>query len=571
MHITNPILPGFNADPYALRVGSTYYVITSTFNWFPGVSLYKSEDLKNWRLVNNLLNRTSQLDLRGNGESCGIWAPQISYAEHTGKFYLLYTDVKSLSSTWFDLNNYIAEADAIEGPYSEPVYVNSSGFDPSLFHDEDGRSYLLNLAWEFRKGYPHPGPIIIQEYDVEKKLLLGVPRVLLEGDRRFGCTEGPHMYRRNGYYYVMTAEGGTGYGHAVMVYRSRTLNGTFVRDPKGPLLTSRGDPHPETEIEDTDFLKSQFYNPLLLLQKSGHGSLLETSSGDTYLFHLCARPIMPQMRCILNRETAIQQVTWKHGWPELLSSHTAPWPEETLDIPADASALQTNLASTFDDFTTAQDLPVYWYSLRCPRDTSWCTSGNDGEGLMIRGRNSLYSAHDLSLIARRLQHFSADIECAMSICTAHYRISAGLILMTGSRTWYYIRKYYSERLKAPALSVMTSLNGKIDDDEAFCVTVPADTEVRLRCELRRDTLQFYFSHDQLDKEHGTVLRSGHNGRDVVWKRIGPARDATVLSDEFTNNGPGAFDGTFIGMTVQDIHDHRATANFRYFSYDVLTT
>jgi xylan 1,4-beta-xylosidase len=145
MEITNPILTGFNPDPSLCRQGEDYYIATSTFEWFPGVRIYHSRDLKNWSLVSTPLDRVSMLDMKGNPDSGGIWAPCLSYAD--GKFWLLYTDVKIVDSPWKNGRNFLVTAPSIEGPWSEPIPMGNGGFDPSLFHDDDGRKYYLYRPW----------------------------------------------------------------------------------------------------------------------------------------------------------------------------------------------------------------------------------------------------------------------------------------------------------------------------------------------------------------------------------------------------------------------------------------
>jgi xylan 1,4-beta-xylosidase len=186
--ITNPILPGFNPDPSICRAGPDYYIATSTFEWYPGVQIHHSTDLVNWRLVSRPLTRASQLDMRGNPDSCGIWAPCLSWAD--GLFWLVYTDVKRLDGNFKDAHNYIVTAPDITGPWSDPVYVNSSGFDPSLFHDEDGRKWFLNMVWNHRTdsigGSPkHPAfaGILAQEYDARAGKLIGEPVNIFAGSR----------------------------------------------------------------------------------------------------------------------------------------------------------------------------------------------------------------------------------------------------------------------------------------------------------------------------------------------------------------------------------------------------
>ena len=158
--IRNPILRGFNPDPSIVRVGDDYYIATSTFEWFPGVQIHHSRDLVHWRLLTRPLTRASQLDMRGDPDSCGVWAPCLTHAD--GLFYLIYTDVKRYGRTTVggasgaslrDFHNYLVTSPRIDGDWSDPVYLNSSGFDPSLFHDDDGRKYLVNMLWDHRPGH----------------------------------------------------------------------------------------------------------------------------------------------------------------------------------------------------------------------------------------------------------------------------------------------------------------------------------------------------------------------------------------------------------------------------------
>ena len=205
--ITNPILPGFNPDPSIVRVGDDYYIATSTFEWYPGVQIHHSRDLKNWRLVSRPLNRADLLDMRGNPDSGGIWAPCLSWSD--GLFHLVYTDVKRLDGNFKDSHNYLTTCATIDGDWSERVYLNSSGFDASMFHDEDGRKWLVNMIWDHRPWCNRFGGIYLQEYSVEKGALVGEMINIFRGSP-LGLTEAPHLFKRDGWYYLLTAEGGTG-------------------------------------------------------------------------------------------------------------------------------------------------------------------------------------------------------------------------------------------------------------------------------------------------------------------------------------------------------------------------
>jgi len=190
--IRNPILPGFNPDPSICRVGEDYYIAVSTFEWFPGVGIYHSKDLKNWRLISRPLNRLSQLNMMGNPNSGGVWAPQLSY--NNDKFWLIYTDVKVTEGKWKDCHNYLVNCDTIDGEWSEPIYLNSSGFDPSLYHEEDGRKYLANMLWDHRDGHHSFYGIVLQEYDSEQQKLIGKKEIIFEGTD-IKLVEAPHIYK----------------------------------------------------------------------------------------------------------------------------------------------------------------------------------------------------------------------------------------------------------------------------------------------------------------------------------------------------------------------------------------
>jgi xylan 1,4-beta-xylosidase len=254
MTINNPILKGFNPDPSITRVGEDYDIATSTFEWFPGVQIHHSRDLVNWALVARPLNRISQLDMRGVPDSGGVWAPCLSY--HEGTFYLVYSNVHSFQGVWKDTPNFLVTTDDILGDWSEPTFLSSTGFDGSLFHDVDGRKYYLSMLVDHRRG-KFFGGVTIQEYVVAQQKLIGTAEHFFPGTE-LGLTEGPHLYRKDGYYFLITAEGGTEYNHAVSVARSKSLKGPYEVHPDNPLLSARD-------------------HPAAPLQKTGHGDMVEGS------------------------------------------------------------------------------------------------------------------------------------------------------------------------------------------------------------------------------------------------------------------------------------------------------
>ena len=230
MQISNPVLTGFHADPSMIRVGDTYYIANSTFEWFPGVRLHESKDLVHWNTLPSPLSRVSQLDMKGNPSSGGIWAPDLSYAD--GRFWLIYTDVKVVNGAFKDCVNYLVTADDIRGPWSDPIRINGVGFDSSLFHDDDGRKYLVQQTWDFREYHHSFNGITLTEFDVDAmRLKPETARTIWDGTA-VKVVEGPHLYRKDGWYYLFAAEGGTQYEHQESVARSTTI-------PSRPCLTVR--------------------------------------------------------------------------------------------------------------------------------------------------------------------------------------------------------------------------------------------------------------------------------------------------------------------------------------------
>ena len=310
--IKNPIFKGFNPDPCICRKGDDYYIAVSTFEWMPGIPIYHSKDMKNWELYTHVLT-DEQVDLKKLPSAKGIWAPCLTYCEEEDLFYVVYGVMNSMNARYFDVDNYLVTAKDIRGPWSEPVYLHSAGFDASILHDDDGRKWIVSLEWETREGYEKPGVICLVEYSPKEKAVVGYPKRIWRGGTDRGCIEAPHLTKRNGYYYIMCAEGGTGYNHCVTMGRSKNVWGPYEGDPKNPIVTSV--PGESNERHDPDHLKPKYFNPDSVLQKSGHGSYVETSLGEVYLVHLCSRPFAPELRCTLGRETAIQKMEWtEDGW-----------------------------------------------------------------------------------------------------------------------------------------------------------------------------------------------------------------------------------------------------------------
>ncbi len=236
--IQNPVFKGFNPDPSICRRGDDYYVAVSSFEWFPGLPVYHSRDLKHWQLLTHVLTDDNNPDLKKLPSAKGIWAPSLTWCEEEKLFYVIYGVMNSMNSRYFDVDNYLITASEITGPWSEPVYLHSAGFDASILHDTDGKKWIVSLEWETREGYEKPGAICLVEYSPQTRSVVGYPQRIWRGGTDRGCIEAPHLTRRGDYYYLMVAEGGTGYCHAVTMARATQVAGPYEGDPQNPIVTS---------------------------------------------------------------------------------------------------------------------------------------------------------------------------------------------------------------------------------------------------------------------------------------------------------------------------------------------
>ena len=531
--IHNPILRGFNPDPSIVRVGDDFYIATSTFEWYPGVQIHHSRDLVHWRLLTRPLRRPSQLNMLGDPDSCGVWAPCLTHAD--GLFHLIYTDVKRYGRTTVggasgaslrDFHNYLVTCPTIDGDWSEPIPLNSSGFDPSLFHDADGRKFLLNMLWDHRPGQNRFAGIVLQEYSAQARALVGERRLIFKGTP-LGLTEAPHLYRRNGYYYLLTAEGGTGWGHAVTMARSRTLLGPYELHPDLYILSSRNRPDAE-------------------LQRAGHADLVETQHGETYAVYLCGRPLRNRGRCTLGRETAIQRMIWSDdGWLRTTDAQGIPH----IEVPApQLPAAPWPSSSAREDFDNPR-LPIDFQWLRSPWPEELFSLTARPGYLRLFGRETLGSLFRQALVARRQQSHCFSASTALEFEPEHYQQSAGLVCYYNGAKFHYLFVSHDESC-GKHLRVMSSLPDQPQSD-AFTapIPIPSGQRVALRVEVDLERLRFAFRVE---------------GKD--WRWLAESFDASILSDEASAPGLPNFTGAFVGMACQDLAGTARVADFDYFEY-----
>ncbi len=526
--ITNPILPGFNPDPSICRVGDDYYIATSTFEWYPGVQIHHSTDLANWTLVTRPLSRRSQLDMRGEPDSSGIWAPCLTHAD--GLFWLIYTDMKRHQGSFKDGHNYLVTAPVIEGPWSDPVFLNSSGFDASLFHDDDGRKWLVQMLWDHRARPNLFSGIGLRQYDPVARKLVGKMRNVFKGTE-LKLTEGPHLYKRGGWYYLLTAEGGTGFDHAVTFARSRDIAGPYELHPDKHILTAKDHPrHP--------------------IQRAGHGDLVDTADGRTYLVHLMGRPVTQKHRSILGRETSIQQCEWRDdGWVYVING---PLPSVETEVPGTPRPQPRKV--TYDFASPA--LPIDFQWLRTPEPARIFSLTDKPGCLRLFGREPIGAWFEQALVARRQTSFAYRAETEVDFAPEDERQFAGLTAYYGRHALYYLALTADSDgsrelliMASPADHPLGMLHYPVAP-----VKITPTGKVRMAVEVKDFRLRFSYA------------LAGAEG----WTAIGPDFDASVLSDEASLDvRGGCFTGAFVGMAASDLNDGGKPADFSFFSYEAL--
>lgn len=391
----NPVLPGFYPDPSVCRVGRDFYLVTSSFEYFPGVPIFHSRDLVNWRQIGHCLTRPSQLPLAGARASGGIYAPTLRYRD--GIFYLTTTNVSAGG-------NFIVTARAPEGPWSDPIPVAQQGIDPSLFFDEDGTVIYSTSS----------GGALQSRIDVTTGKLLSEPELVWRGTGG-QHPEGPHLYFHDGWYYLLMAEGGTEYGHMITMARAKSPWGPFEPCARNPLLTHRSIQSP--------------------IQAIGHADLVDTPEGEWFAVFLGVRPNGYPPCYHLGRETFLSPVSWaKDGFPELGVQGRVTL---EMDSPLQPQPHSEPAPGPRDDFD-AKELALFWNFLRNPSPELYSLDERPGH-LRLRG-----SAHGLDDIAsptwvgRRQCHFALRAATCLEFRPRTEREEAGLVVRMNESHHYEI-------------------------------------------------------------------------------------------------------------------------------------
>ncbi len=450
----NPILPGFYPDPSVCRVGSDYYLINSTFEYFPGLPIHHSKDLLNWKLIGHVLEAHNALDLSSARAHGGLWAPTIRY--HEGLFYVICTNVG-------DKGNFVMTAKDPAGPWSQPSWFSKEGFDTSLFFDDDGKAYM-----SMHQGTEN-GPVAQAEFDLKTLTCVGPWRELWKGMGGI-WPEGPHMIRRNGYYYLLIAEGGTSYGHAVVLGRSRSPWGPFESCPQNPIL-------------------SHASRPQQPIQATGHSDWVEAEDGSWWLVFLGIRP-QEKERHHLGRETFLAPLRWDaDGWLHVnegaaieLSMPAADW----MNPPAPETAWT-------DEFSTATLRPE-WNFVRNPSMDDYQVD-TQAHALRLKG-----SAVDLtqtaspSWVGIRQRHLQCSFSVNLEFVPEQSNEQAGLMLRMNED--FHVTLSVRHGDAGRELVLETRLAGK---SSVLSRTALSEGAVTLRVDAQ--ALDYAFSIEQTGKLH----------------------------------------------------------------------
>ena len=502
----NPILGGFYSDPSMVRVDDDYYLVSSTFCWFPGIPVFHSRDLVHWTQIGNAIDRPGMLNFDRLGLSRGVFAPDISW--HDGTFYILNTCVDCGG-------NYIITAKNPSGPWSDPVWLKGvGGIDTSLFVDQDGSAWLLNNdAPEGKPLYDGHRAIWIRKFDLATLKTSGPAHVLVNGGVDISTkpvwAEGPHLFQRGGHTYLMTAEGGTAINHSEVIYVGERPDGPFTPYPK-PILTQRdlGErPDPVTS--------------------AGHASLVETGNGEWWAVFLATRPYSGDLYNT-GRETFLLPVHWENDWPIILPPQTpVPYRQIVPNLPADSAPIPLSGNFTLHEDFKGAALPLYWMTPRVPQ-AAWNATGwyKTGAGLELTARpQKLGDIAQPSFIARRQQHLNMTASTRVHFAAAHQGDKAGLAAYQNEARYYFIGLVNDGGKRLIRVERRAGEVDSVDGLVLASVPLSGAQPVRLRIDARGGRYDFSYATGG------------------VWKTLLADADGTILSTAKA----GGFVGTMIGM------------------------
>lgn len=505
----NPILAGFYPDPAICRVGDDFYLINSTFSYFPGIPVFHSRDLVNWTQIGNVIDRPTQLDFIGQQVTRGLFAPTIQF--HKGVYYVVCTLVDKGG-------NFLVTATNPVGPWSEPEWLGFDGIDPSLFFDDDGRAWMVNNGNppDNKPLYQGHRAIWIQEFDVAKQQLVGPRSIIVNGgvdlSQKPVWIEGPHLFKRKGWYYLCCAEGGTSIQHSQVILRSKSPTGPFVPWENNPILTQR---NLDGEVPHA-------------VTATGHADLVEGPDGQWQAVFLACRPFAKGFQ-LTGRETFLLPVRWTDdGWPMILPKgervpYVVPTPKVTAKSPAPVPT--TGNFTWRDDFNSdSGQMALLWLMLRNPGEKWWSLTEPKGHLALTPRKETLSGTGNPSFFARRVQHAKFEATTSLAV-PATKGVSAGLAALQSEEHYYYLGV---QRAESGVTVFLERANGSSPETIAR-TTIPNASEIALR-----------LSGDELLGVFAFKVDGGE------WRTLSSNADLTAITTNAAGGGIH-FTGAVVGL------------------------
>jgi xylan 1,4-beta-xylosidase len=530
---TNPILAGFYPDPSICRVGSDYYLVNSTFAYFPGIPIFQSKDLVNWKLIGHVMDRPEQMNLDGLGVSRGIFAPAIRY--NKGLFYVTCTLVDAGG-------NFIVTSKNPAGPWSVPVWIPQiNGIDPSMFFDKNGKAYIVynSIAPDNKPLYDGHRTIRLYEFDIENLKVIGEEKILVNGgtdiNKKPVWIEGPHIFQKDGFYYLIAAEGGTGYQHSEVVFRSTKVDDQYISYENNPILTQRHlDPKREHPITST-----------------GHADFVQTEAGEWWAVFLGCRPYPPYEQDFYNtgRETFLAPVKWKNGWPIINPDHEEvqyyyPFPVKPSQ---ERPAIRYSGNFKFRDDFDAAELNLNWLFLRTPLE-KWYDLNRPKGFLSMQLRPETCAGNtNPGFLGHRQQHLCGSASVVIDFLPELENEKAGLLVFQNEQHFYFLCKSLKD--SDLVIQLYKSTNYEDTDDQMELIDsqkINEDqrgNELYLKIEVHGNTYSFYYKL-KLDD----------------WKLLKDNVDATFLSTRIA----GGFVGCMYALYTTSLG--KPSNNVAYFDW-----
>ncbi len=493
---TNPIIPGFHPDPSICRVGDDYYLVTSSFEFFPGIPIYHSKDLINWKQIGHCLTRKSQINLANTAIWSGVWAPTIRY--NNSMFYMITTNVTNGG-------NFYVTATNPAGPWSEPIFVDREMFDPSLLFDDDGKVYYTRRG---QKG------IVQAEINIRTGVLKEPLKMISEGYLS-PDTEGPHLYKIDGWYYLMTAEGGTRALHMVNIGRSKSPWGPFEKCPNNPILAQHYDYH--------------------TIRSTGHGDLVQAKDGTWWMVFLATRHYNYDAMSILGRETFLTPIQWKDGWPTINQTVVNNLYVNTATLPL-VPVVPQNKRDNFDK----PELQPEWNFLRNPDPKDWSIIKTSGKLILNGNAFNLNDVASPAFLGMRQQHINFKAETLLEFNATKPNEEAGLTM------YMNFKQHYEFALTKRKNNYALIIRKTVGDIVAQPITIPLkSSKIYLKINGNKDLYTFSYS---IDGKHFKLAGTGN---------------PQFLGPELTS----AFTGMYIAMyATGNGKSNTYSALFDYFDY-----